>query len=67
MKTEVQGKDITSDTKPPSRSTKDIETVVIQRIKTNALMGGAQKLIIEHAGQEYYLRITKQGKLILTK
>ncbi|MCB1441265.1 MAG: hemin uptake protein HemP [Nitratireductor sp.] len=27
----------------------------------------AQEILIEHAGQEYRLRITRQGKLILTK
>jgi hemin uptake protein HemP len=31
------------------------------------LMGGARELIIEHAGEEYRLRITGKGKLILTK
>jgi hemin uptake protein HemP len=31
------------------------------------LMGGARELIIEHAGDEYRLRITGKGKLILTK
>ena len=31
------------------------------------LMGNGNELIIEHAGQEYRLRITKQEKLILTK
>lgn len=31
------------------------------------LMGNGNELIIEHAGEEYRLRITKQEKLILTK
>lgn len=31
------------------------------------LMGGARELIIRHAGEEYRLRITGKGKLILTK
>ncbi len=31
------------------------------------LMGSGNELIIEHAGAEYRLRITKQEKLILTK
>jgi hemin uptake protein HemP len=30
-------------------------------------MSGARELIIEHAGEEYRLRITGKGKLILTK
>lgn len=31
------------------------------------LMGKGKELIIQHAGEEYRLRITKQEKLILTK
>jgi hemin uptake protein HemP len=31
------------------------------------LMGGTRELIIEHAGDEYRLRITAKGKRILTK
>jgi hemin uptake protein HemP len=32
-----------------------------------ALFAGGDRLIIEHRGDEYLLRITRQGKLILTK
>lgn len=39
-----------------------------RRIVTSLeLMGNGNELIIEHAGQEYRLRITRQEKLILTK
>ena len=38
-----------------------------RRISTNDLMQGAREVIIIHAGEEYVLRITKTGKLILTK
>ena len=31
------------------------------------LFGDAHEILIDHAGQEYRLRITRQGKLILTK
>jgi hemin uptake protein HemP len=31
------------------------------------LFGGAQVVFIEHAGQRYTLRITRENKLILTK
>ena len=31
------------------------------------LMGDGSEVIIEHAGEEYRLSITKQAKLILTK
>jgi len=37
------------------------------RIKLEELLKGAQEIIIEHAGQDYRLRITSNGKLILTK
>jgi hemin uptake protein HemP len=36
------------------------------RISSRALLGPARELIIEHEDREYRLRITQQGKLILT-
>ena len=36
------------------------------RITSQALMGGRQELLIVHQGREYRLRITQNGKLILT-
>ena len=41
------------------------ETVV--RLQSKDLMGTAQEIVIEHAGDEYRLRLTRLGKLILTK
>jgi hemin uptake protein HemP len=38
-----------------------------RRITTLDLMQGAREIIILHQGEEYLLRITKTGKLILTK
>jgi len=38
-----------------------------RRIASDTLMNGAREVIIEHAGQDYRLRVTAQGKLILTK
>jgi hemin uptake protein HemP len=38
-----------------------------KRITTLDLMQGAREIIILHQGEEYLLRITKTGKLILTK
>lgn len=38
-----------------------------RRVTTHALFDGAQELTIEHGGEEYLLRITRQNKLILTK
>jgi hemin uptake protein HemP len=38
-----------------------------QRVSTTDLMRGGRELILLHEGEEYILRITKAGKLILTK
>ena len=38
-----------------------------RRISSADLMQGAREVIIVHEGEEYVLRITKTGKLILTK
>lgn len=37
------------------------------RARSSALLGPRGELIIEHAGEEYRLRRTRNGKLILTK
>ncbi len=37
------------------------------RIDVRDILGGAKEAIIVHEGQDYRLRITSQGKLILTK
>ena len=37
------------------------------RIASAELLGSAAIIVIEHAGQDYFLRQTKAGKLILTK
>jgi hemin uptake protein HemP len=36
-------------------------------ISSARLLAGARELVIEHAGQEYHLRLTRNDKLILTK
>ena len=38
-----------------------------KRLTSEALFDGGIELLILHAGEEYRLRITKNGKLILTK
>ena len=38
-----------------------------KRITTADLMQGAREIIVFHQGEEYLLRMTKTGKLILTK
>ena len=39
----------------------------LKRIKVSELLGGAREVILEHDSQDYRLRITANGKLILTK
>ncbi len=36
-------------------------------IQTDSLFQGSQEILISHNGEHYRLRITKNGKLILTK
>lgn len=38
-----------------------------QRVRSSTLLKTARKIVIEHEGEEYVLRITSQNKLILTK
>lgn len=37
------------------------------RINSETLLRGQNKVVIEHAGQSYILRLTRENKLILTK
>ncbi len=36
-------------------------------VASGILFNGARELVIEHSGERYLLRLTKQDKLILTK
>lgn len=38
-----------------------------QRVCSDILLSGRSELVIEHEGEEYRLRRTSKGKLILTK
>jgi len=37
-----------------------------RRISSAELFSGAREIVIDHDGRHYYLRITQNGKLILT-
>ena len=37
-----------------------------RRISSDALLGTQRELVIMHNGREYHLRLTQNGKLILT-
>jgi hemin uptake protein HemP len=41
--------------------------VGVARIRSESLLGDRGRLVIVHGGDEYQLRQTRQGKLILTK
>lgn len=45
----------------------DITPALRQRLHSAELFGTGREVVIEHAGEEYRLRLTRQGKLILTK
>ena len=56
-----------------ARTTADAPTAVkpcttesLRRFSSAALLQGERQIVIEHAGREYRLRLTAQGKLILT-
>jgi hemin uptake protein HemP len=40
---------------------------VFPRVSSDDVLRGYSKLIIEHDGEEYHLRLTSKGRLILTK
>jgi len=46
-------------TKPVPASTR--------QFNSQELFSGLRELVIHHAGEQYYLRLTSKGKLILTK
>jgi hemin uptake protein HemP len=37
-----------------------------KRVTSETLLGAKKELVIVHAGREYHLRLTQNGKLILT-
>ncbi|GMU73138.1 MAG: hypothetical protein AMXMBFR42_25930 [Burkholderiales bacterium] len=43
-----------------------VARVPAPRTSSRALLGDARELVIDHEGREYRLRITQNGKLILT-
>jgi hemin uptake protein HemP len=54
--------------KEPDNGERHSEEIVRpRRIRVSDLLGSAREAILEHAGQDYRLRVTSKGKLILTK
>ncbi|WP_425481165.1 hemin uptake protein HemP [Dyella choica] len=56
---------------PPMRSSAEpagVPTALpVRRISSQRLLAGERELVIQHMGNEYHLRLTRNGKLILTK
>jgi hemin uptake protein HemP len=50
---------------PPRASGKPVATA-LPRVASADLLGERGELVIEHQGREYRLRLTQNGKLILT-
>ncbi len=48
--------------KPPDYSAKPMKRIVV-----SDLLGGGREAVLLHDGDEYRLRLTSNGKLILTK
>lgn len=46
---------------------RDAATCTRRCLNSRELLGSAHELLIEHNGSLYTLRVTRQGKLILTK
>jgi len=42
-------------------------SAAIRRWRSDELLGDAREAVIEHQGEEYRLRRTRQGRLILNK
>lgn len=49
---------------PPRRSA---AADTVRKLASHDLLQGAQEVLIEHAGEIYRLRLTRNGKLILHK
>ena len=43
-----------------------LPTPAPQKLRSEALFGATRELVISHNGRDYRLRITQNGKLILT-
>jgi hemin uptake protein HemP len=56
-----------SSSRPDRELPTDPQSPLQKTFRSDDLFGGARFLVIEHAGEQYRLQITRQGKLILTK
>ncbi len=54
-------------TKPPLTSAPANSSTIRPRLESEEILRGNTTVEIEHAGQRYLLRVTRENKLILTK
>jgi len=66
MSFDTQDRDRTS-ANAPAASNVPAAACTLRRLFSEELIGPAREVLIRHAGCDYRLRITRQGKLILTK
>ena len=59
--------DISHDIAATKYSDSDKQESLTRTITSDVLFAGRRELLIKHASESYRLRITNQGKLILTK
>lgn len=52
---------------PPMNDAPSTPITPRRRVDVRELLAGAAEVILLHQGQEYRLRLTRSGKLILTK
>jgi hemin uptake protein HemP len=52
---------------PPPRTPPPTQAADSRRLDSRALLGSRRELLIQHNGELYRLRLTRAGKLILTK
>jgi hemin uptake protein HemP len=57
--------DVSGRPKPQTRPVRTSQTV--RRISVGELLAGGREAVLLHDGTEYRLRLTSNGKLILTK
>jgi len=50
-----------------ARTTQSTNVLAVRRMSSDELLAGQREIVIEHGTEEYRLRITSKGKLILTK
>lgn len=50
-----------------SRTPMEASKANMRRLSVADLLAGEREIILEHGGAEYHLRVTSNGRLILTK